>query len=147
MRGWHHHSYEHALAARGISSRYLYHGTSTSALSGIRQEGLNPFIEPKMWEGMSQDYIYFTLSEEDAETFSRTTVSEMKEKSGQVDIQNIVLRVNQEEVEDYPDIRGIFELDEAQSNLEDGIWFTYDGNIPPHLIEVRDPKGKWRRLV
>lgn len=146
-RGWFDDPYRHALASRGISSRFLYHGTSTSALEGIRQEGLDPFAKPKMWEGMSLDYIYFTLSEEDAESFSRTTVSQMKKKSGQRDIRNVVLRIDQEEIEDYPHIRGAFELDEAQSDMEDGVWFTYDGDIPPHLIEVRDREGNWRRLI
>jgi len=113
----------------------------------IRREGLDPFAEPKMWEGMSLNYIYFTLSEEDAESFSRSAVNEMKEISGQDDILGVVVRVNQEDIEDYPDIRGVFELDEGQFDPENGMWFTYDGSIPPHLIEVRDRKGKWRPLI
>jgi hypothetical protein len=146
VRGWFGESARHSLAARGIPT-YLYHGTSTDRLRMIRKGGLDPFAEPKMWEGMSLNYVYFTLSEEDAQSFSRSTVAEMKELSGEDDIRGVVLRVSRENIENNPDIRGVFELDEAQFDPESGIWFTYDGYIPPYLIEIRGRDGKWRPLV
>lgn len=157
-RGWHNESYRHALAARGIPTRYLYHGTSSSRLPEIRKRGLKHDLEEKTF-GISEDYVYFTTSERDAFGWGFEVLNELKypysdPKTGKLlpeapewakKANSVVLRVK---IDDMISI-GAIEYDPYRRypiSEDYNMDVTSPIDIPPELIEVKTVSG-WRPLI
>lgn len=154
MRGWHNESYRHSLAARGLPTNYLYHGTTTGHYVDIRKEGLIPG-PVKNW-GESEDHIYFTLDEEKAFSWGKHATKILKEAyedypgelPGRIfKAKPIVLRIRKDELGEYTG-GCLFKdsLMEELSGYEDhGCFEIWEEFVPPEMLEVKTPSG-WKRL-
>lgn len=160
MKGWYNESARHSLAARGITS-HLYHGTTTGRLRDIRRSGLDPYAEPKSFD-LSEDYVYFTTDLKDAKHWATSAglefnpesyedINELLEhmdliiETDEMDTRRklpVILRVRREDIEDLGEI----ELDYNRAEVGDDR-LTFDVKIPPEFIEVRDRRGRWRRIT
>lgn len=158
MKGWHNDPYRHALASRGIKTRYLYHGTASGRIPDIRRVGLRHDLEDRSW-GWSEDYIYFTTSERDAFGWGFDAVDALKyaysdPETGELlpgapervrESTSMVLRVK---IEDLLSL-GAIDVDPYRRypiSQDYNMDVTSPVDIPPELIEVKTVSG-WRPLV
>lgn len=157
MRGWHNEPQRHSLAARGVPSKYFYHGTTSALYRGIKKDGLKINPPFKYWRE-SDDFVYLAFDEEDAERWGRKATEFLikhydeivkgyvpvyyREAVGKRGVPGfisktrpIVLRIDKDYIMEYEDL--LFE------DPEDDVAFL--SNIPPEYIEVKTPSG-WKRL-
>ena len=117
-------------AQEGVSSDYLYHGTSKNKLGSIRIHGLIPSDDPKRsrfgasYRFHSAGRTFFTTSESKAEWYAK----DLAPKSP------VVLRVAKSAV---PDL--------AEDMQDTDSWFT-TSRIPVDAIEVLTSRG-WKPLA
>ena len=160
-RGWHGESERHSLAARGIPSKYLYHGTASNRLRRIREEGLLPTHKhDKVWAS-SGDYVYltddwisaryFAIKEMEKhsrdEEYKKFLFGELHRKPNELEVarkQPMILRVKRKVVEE------LLKRDPGDPshdlNLSGPRSYIYPERIPPDQIEVLDTQGNWRSM-
>ena len=127
MKGWFGESSRHALAARGISSTYLYHGTTSEALKRIMKDrGLVPWAN-KIYS-ISDDYVYLTVTERSGDFWAGEALRIMEDRTG-IEMTGVLLRVNKDK------------LLELGSILIDDDGNKFLGHIPLDLIEMKTSMG------
>ena len=132
MKGWFGESARHSLAARGISSTYLYHGTTSEALKRIMEfRGLFPWAN-KIYS-ISDRYVYLTVTERSGNFWAEEARRIMEDKTG-IEMTGVLLRVKKDKL---LELEGIL-VDDDETSRGSYKFLRY---IPLDLIEMKTSVG------
>jgi len=139
MRGWHNESMRHSLAARGMKTKYIYHGTGTDRIDSIRKRGLNP--KSKKCHEDTHECVYLVTDIESAEEWAYIGLAHRWIDDGHP----VILRVKRKDL----DRLGILYDDRNYPEVQvpmNGESYEFFETIPPEIIEIRGNDGEWRVL-
>ena len=132
MKGWYGEPMRHSLAARGISSNYLYHGTTSEALKRIMDlRGLFPWTN-KIYS-ISDDCIYMTVTERSGNFWAEQARRIMEDKTG-IEMTGVLLRVKKDKL---LEVEGML-VDDDETSRGSYKFLRY---IPLDWIEMKTSAG------